>query len=293
MEQFDVTFHRMEKPRFEAAPGRFRRRVFGVDYLHLVGKQSGDLFVTRHGWPVVESLCPSHWFVGEKFKKVGRALAGATGAVYRVPVPHRARAAFALVVKFSRFGQETMIRAEPGIADDWADLVRMESGEFLSPFEEFGNVEKLKAASGGRVRGNLPLAIYCPPTRYREWELGRRSGQCWVISRRLEEDQAALPPETRVHYEWERLYILLYRWLDGMDAEAACRKGLIGEEALESLTRRTKGELQRLGWQVLDHKPRHLILRYRPGEGLLRRGQDLVWGLIDYELLMPLAGNKS
>lgn len=289
MEQFDIKFHRMEKPDFEAVPMRARCRIFGLDYVHLVGKQSGDLFVTRHGWPIAETLCPSLWFTGEKFKKVGRALAGATGAVYRVPLPHRARSGFAVVVKFSRFGQEAMIRAEPGIADDWADAAGMESGEFLSPFEEFANLEKLKADSGGRLRGNVPLAIYSPPTRYREWELGRRSGPRWTMDGRLAADQATQPAEGRVSYDWERLYILLYRWLDGLDAESACRKGLLGEAELVSLARRTKAELRGWGWQVLDHKPRHLILRPGRHGGLRRRGDALVWGLVDYELLVPVA----
>ncbi|MFQ3670442.1 MAG: hypothetical protein SNJ84_03175 [Verrucomicrobiia bacterium] len=280
----------MEKPPFEGAPERARRRVFGVDYLHLIGKQSGDLWVTRHGWPVVESLCPSRWFVGEKFKKVGRALAGATGAVYRVPVPHPVRAAFALVVKFNRFGQEALIRAEPGIAQDWAEAAVMEAGEFLSPFEEFANLERLKAVA--RIRGHLPLAIYSPPTRYREWELGRRSGPCWTIRRRLEADQAMLPEDRRVVYDWERLYILLYRWLDGIDAETACRRGLLGEESLAALTLQTKQVLHFHGWQVLDHKPRHLILRHRNG-GLLKRRGEWVWGLVDYELLMPVASGQG
>jgi hypothetical protein len=39
---------------------------------------------------------------------------------------------------------------------------------------------------------------------------------------------------------------------------------------------------------VLDHKPRHLIVR-TVGEppALMRRADHIPWALIDYELLMP------
>ncbi len=43
-----------------------------------------------------------------------------------------------------------------------------------------------------------------------------------------------------------------------------------------------------MGWVVLDHKPRHLILRQQKKSKklLMRRGVPVL-GLIDYELLFP------
>jgi hypothetical protein len=38
---------------------------------------------------------------------------------------------------------------------------------------------------------------------------------------------------------------------------------------------------------VLDHKPRHLIVRPKRGRGILRRHDQAVLGLVDYELLVP------
>ncbi|QVL50418.1 MAG: hypothetical protein KFB96_08305 [Thiocapsa sp.] len=49
MERFEHRFHHPHQRSFDRAPAALRRRVFGVDYLQLRGKQSGDLFVTRHG----------------------------------------------------------------------------------------------------------------------------------------------------------------------------------------------------------------------------------------------------
>lgn len=45
MEGFDPTLGRGLKPDFDEAPARFRRRIGGVDYLHLKGRQNGDLFI--------------------------------------------------------------------------------------------------------------------------------------------------------------------------------------------------------------------------------------------------------
>jgi hypothetical protein len=46
--------------------------------------------------------------------------------------------------------------------------------------------------------------------------------------------------------------------------------------------------LRQLGWVVLDHKPRHLILRQKKNTRsiLMRRGATVL-GLVDYELLYP------
>jgi len=285
MEGFDLSLGKGLKPLFDDAPFRFRRRIAGGDYLHLKGRQSGDLYITRHGWPVAESLLPEQWFTGQQFCKRGRALAGATGAVYRVPVPHPARKEYALVVKFSRFGQDVGITVV-GEGVDAGIQYRIDSAEFLSPFEEFGNVMKLRRALAGALRTQIPLAIYSPPTRHLAWELGRKPHLQWLQSWELRESQADTPEEFQVTYAWERLYILLYRWMDGFDAEQCHLSGMISQGRIEELTRRTGGMLRDLGWLVLDHKPRHLILRSR-GDGLLVRHGNPVLGLVDYELLTP------
>jgi len=285
MEGFGLSLGKGLKPLFDDSPARFRRRIAGVDYLHLKGRQSGDLYITRDGWPVAESLLPVHWFIGQQFCKRGRALAGATGAVYRVPVPHPVRKEYALVVKFSRFGQDVGITAVgEGVEADIQ--YHIDSAEFLSPFQEFGNVMKLRRTLAGALRTQIPLAIYSPPTRHLVWELGRKPHLQWLQSRELRQSQAETSEEFRVTYAWERLYILLYRWMDGFDAEQCYLSGMISQRRMEELTRRTGKMLRNLGWMVLDHKPRHLILR-RSGDGLLDRHGNPVLGLVDYELLTP------
>lgn len=290
MELFNHKFGKLHQPDFDAVPALHRFTMFGVDYVRVVGKQGGTLFVTRHGWPCVESLLPRTWFVDNRFKKVGRALAGATGAVYRVPVTHRSRDDFALVVKFSRAAQDisvTLLDRSDHLTDE--ERSRIDVAEFLSPFEEFGNVVRLRTAAKSLIPTKQPLAIYSPPTRYLDWQLGRKSTLCARMDRALEASQQEAPTDHRIRYDWERLYILLYRWIDGIDAEAAAQAGQISMEQMVDLGQEARLAMRRFGWMVCDHKPRHVIIRNtRRHKSLLRRGHQIKWALIDYELLVTL-----
>ncbi|MFW5680993.1 MAG: hypothetical protein ACOCYE_12950 [Pseudomonadota bacterium] len=290
MEHFDYKFRRGTQPAFDRVPPEHRCTLFGVDYVRLTGKQGGELFVTRYGWAAVRSVLPEAWFVDQRFKKVGRALAGATGAVYRVPVPHPARPDFALVAKFSRAGQDTSVTVlDGGKHLDEVEQAEIDRAEFLSPFEEFGNLEKLRKLARSAIPTKHPLAIYSPPTRYLEWQLGRKSDLCYRMNRVLLASQEGVPEERRIAYDWERIYVLLYRWIDGIDAEAAMQAGLIPGETMVALGQAARVAMRERGWMVCDHKPRHVILRPRRGHGgFLSRGDGFAWALIDYELLVPV-----
>jgi hypothetical protein len=185
MEGFDLTLGRGLKPGFDEAQACFRRRIGGVDYLHLRGRQNGDLYLTRHGWPCADCLLPERWFTGEQFRKPGQALAGATGAVYRVPTAHPARKGFALVVKFSRFGQDVGITVVDELIANRQFMARVDHAEFLPPFEEFANLERLRGQCRGLFATKAPLAIYSPPTRYLAWQLGRKNHLQWTYRRQL------------------------------------------------------------------------------------------------------------
>ena len=290
MEQFNYKFGKLHQPSFDDVPLSQRFTLFGVDYVRMSGEQGGQLFVTRHGWGCVESVLPGAWFVGGRFKKVGRALAGATGAVYRVPVVHRAREDFALVVKFSRAAQDIRVTlVDRGAHLNEEERARIDQAEFLSPFEEFGNLVQLRTLARSEIPTKHPLAIYSPPTRYADWQLGRKSYLCSRMGRALEASQSDAPDDHRVTYDWERLYILLYRWIDGIDAEAAMQAGMISKDRMIDLGLEARLTMRRHGWMVCDHKPRHVIVRNtRRQTGLLRRDQQVKWALIDYELLVPL-----
>lgn len=290
MERFDYTFQRKSQPLFDEVPACYRHHLMGVDYVRLQGLQGGELFVTRQGWSGIASVLPEVWFVGEKFCKIGRELAGATGSVYRVPVPHRAGYPAALVVKFSRAAQDVPVAVlDDGLQLDQQERQVVAGAQFLAPFAEFGVVHRLRSAAGSSVRMKQPLAIYSPPMRYQKWELGRKVYLTSQMNRELSDSQEGVPEECKVTYDWGRLYILLYRWIDGIDAEEAVRRGMIGQDTMKALGRQARATLRRHGWMVSDHKPRHVIVRPRPDGSLLRRNGDIVWALIDYELLTPVS----
>jgi hypothetical protein len=166
-------------------------------------------------------------------------------------------------------------------------MARVDHAEFLPPFEEFANLERLRGQCHGLFATKAPLAIYSPPTRYLAWQLGRKNHLQWTYRRQLNASQDD-DTEPKVEYDWERIYILLYRWMDGIDLEQARAAGLISENLMIEWTRDSADRLSDLGWMVLDHKPRHLIVRPKRGRGILRRHGQPVLGLVDYELLVPV-----
>jgi hypothetical protein len=80
--------------------------------------------------------------------------------------------------------------------------------------------------------------------------------------------------------------VVIYSWVRGADAHDYHARGLLDDSTMRQLTRRVRGELDAKGFLVLDHKPRHIILRQRPDGTLLRdRTGELAYVLIDFELL--------
>ncbi len=289
MEHFDFKFHKAAQPAFDDVPAPHRCCLMGVNYVHLKGMQGGDLYVTRFGWSSLACLMPDVWFVGEKFRKLGRLLAGATGAVYRIPVSHRTGRNIALVAKFSRAGQDigiTVIDKDLNL-DDFENE-RIVDAEFLAPFSEFQAVHLLRSATSSLFRTKQPLAIYSPPTQYHDWKLGRKASLTDRLNYQLLASQTDIPENQRVTYKWDRLYILLYRWIDGIDAEQAALRGCINEQTMISLGRLARTSMRNSGWMVCDHKPRHVIVRPLAKGGVLRHHGQIVWALVDYELLVPI-----
>jgi len=288
MEHYDLHLLRGRRPTFEAVPAAACRRVFGVDYVAVRGLKGGDMYFTREGWALAASLLPPQWYDGQRFRQIGQALTAGTGAVYRVPVPHPLRGTLGIVVKFCRFGQDVgLTRPQADCHFPWPDSM-LPGAEFLGPFAEFGRVAELRRTLAQQDRlpfhTKRPLAIYCPPARYPRWQLGRDPARDWLHDRSLAADQAQAG-DRAVRHDWERLYILLYQWIDGLDAQDAHTSGLFNEAAMVGLTQQAARDLAGLGFAILDHKPRHVIVRPNR-HGLLRRGGRLAYALIDYELLI-------
>jgi hypothetical protein len=272
---------------FERLPSERVVRAFDVDYAHVRTPEEGDLFVTRFGWPWLPQLLPSAWFTNERYAREGESLPGATGHVYRLPTTLASGTRLDLVVKFSRVAQDVSVIVHTSFPDDVPREVR-EGARFNSPLEEFGLVMEMRRGVHGprdvRIRAQLPLAIYAPPEACQPWELGRSTSTFHTHCRLLAEDQESAVKA--IELDIRRMYVLVYSWIKGRDAEQAYRSGDITEEEFLSLTPRVLEDLRRSGFRVLDNKPKHFILRKRSDGSMLRdREGRLAYGLVDFELL--------
>ena len=275
---------------FDDVPQHYRTKSFGVDYIHLpLTPDGGDLYLTPCGWPFVKLLLPENWFAHEHYARNGRRLPGSTGTVYRVatrPVDGRS---VDLVVKFSRVGQEVPLEVATtfpeGVSGD--DIA---NARFNGPFEEFGLVADLRRGEYGpgdpALLAQRPLAIYAPAKQFDLWQLGRTEGRFMPHRLRLRESQRSVGEPKAIELDIKRDYVVLYSWIKGEDAEEFHHQGFLSAAALEALTARTNAEMAAKGFRVLDTKPKHFILRRtRSGAGFIKRGGQLAYGLVDFELL--------
>lgn len=272
---------------FDELPPDLLVRAFGVDYAHVCLPAEGDLYVTRYGWPFAAHLMPANWYKNDWYARRGQRLPGATGSVYRVqtrPVDGRS---VDLVVKFSRVAQYVAVVVPTTFPDDIPPEV-IASARFNSPMEEFGLVMELRRGAFGprdvRVLTQRPLAIYAPPEEFPLWQLGRDEQSFYAHGRHLADDQEHAIKA--IELDIRRIYVLLYGWIKGKDAEEAFGAGDIDGRDFEALTPRVVGELRAKGFRVLDNKPKHFIVRTRRAGGTpLRRHGQLVYGLVDFEFL--------
>jgi hypothetical protein len=266
-----------------------RREVFHVPYVQLDDASGGRLWVTRHGWRHLEQLDPAVWFFDRQYSRRGRPLSGGTGSVFRVPCPGPQDRAIDLVVKFSRMAQEVLLDVSALLAGDLADRA-IEGAAVNDPFQEFGLLEELRTSRFGpadlRILTKRPLAIYSPGRTFEPWQLGRSSDRFRCHHCRLDKDQATRTSGSEaVEMSIQRQYVMLFHWVDGQDAENLMRQGVISAQEARTLVIDVVHDLAAKGFRVLDTKPNHVILRHRPGRGLLRRGTKPVYALVDFELL--------
>lgn len=281
MQTLDATFWRpLASP---LASDAEELSLLGVDYLRLKTPDRGDLYLTRFGIPFREHLHPNNWYAPDWFAARRTRLPG-TSVIYKVPTRPVRGVSLDLVVRFSRVGEHVPL--------DTLTLGQYPHAEFNSPFEEFALVMALRASPPGPSRPRLltkkPLAIFVPSDRLQLWQTGRSES---TIATKL-----ARHPE--VELDILRQYILLYGWIDGQDAlQTVGSLGLPGksrETFLATTTCRAIGDLAQRGFRMLDIKPQHILLRFRPDGSLLRRrdGQP-AYALLDYELLDPICGTSS
>ncbi len=254
-------------------PNATPMRLLGVDYVHVPTVNGGDLYLTRFGLPFLEHLQLENWREDVWFKNKRQRLLG-TSLVFRVPTKMVNGRSIDLVVKNCRVGEDVPL--------DTLTFEKFSHAEFNSPYEEFSLVMELREQKAAqRVLTHHPLAIYLPPERLELWQTGRSS-------HRIESKKAKFRD---VELDIFRHYVLIYKWVKGESADSALRLAIPGAEKsgeeVKRLTLKAKAELEQAGFLVVDHKPAHLIVRWRrDGTLLRRRNGDYAYALIDFELLL-------
>jgi hypothetical protein len=83
-----------------------------------------------------------------------------------------------------------------------------------------------------------------------------------------------------------RDYIIIFHWMRGLNLEECCERGILDHATAEGLSRTALRDLRAKGFEVLDHKPNHVIVCVRGDGSLLRRHGRVVYGIADFELLV-------
>ena len=246
-------------------------RFLNVDYVHLKTLDGGDLYVTKQGLPFINNIKPENWYAEAWFKAKREKLEG-TSTIYRVVTKKVKGKDLDLVVKWCRFGQDVPI--ETRIIED------VLKAEFNSPFEEFSLVEELRRSRYGpkdvHVSLQKPLGIYVPPERLQLWQTGRSK---YKINSKIAKHPG-------VEIDILRQYILIYKWVKGLNAVDAFKNTGVPEKELEPFTLNVIQDLKKKGFRVLDQKPAHFIVRFNR-DGTIRgnKQNEIPYTLIDFELL--------
>jgi len=258
------------------APAQFESvSLLGVDYFHMKTADGGDLYLTKFGVPFWRNLLPQNWYAREWFESKRERLEGSS-TIYKVPTRPVDGRELQLVVKWSRVGEAVPL--------DTLTVTKFINAEFNSPFEEFALLMELRRGELGppdvRVRTQRPLAIYVPSERLQLWQTGRSEDKI----------RAKIARHPGVELDILRQYVLLFGWIDGVDAVKAAEtlglEGRVRAEFFARITSLANHELLLKGYRVIDMKPEHVIVRFRRSGKLLReRNGQIAYALVDYELL--------
>jgi hypothetical protein len=246
-------------------------RILNVNYAHKKYKNGDDLYATEYGLPFFTLLQPENYLTDRDwFQKNSSRLSG-TGTTYRVRTKKVKNRYRKFVIKYNRMGQEI-----PGaeVADEFSYV------EFNSPFEEFSLVMELKHTkhhTSAPVITQKPLAIYVPAKRIELERMGRFE---YKLQSKLETHK----PD--VALDIFRAYVLIYEWINGIDAAQALKEGIITTEQTMQLTQEIEEHMRLKGFVTRDNKPHHVIIRPDSNGGLKKNQHgEVLRAVIDYELL--------
>ncbi len=247
------------------------KKILDVNYKYFLLDNDDELFVTRYGLKHGPNLLPDNFLLDEKWFDTHSEKLNGTSIVYKVTTKPARGKSSRIVIKWNRMGQDI-----PGIEPDDPEF---NGASFLSPFEEFQHVQELYENVSylhKSIELQEPLAIYIPSAKKDYLRDVRKDYIMNHVVNRHKGD---------IKIDIDRSYIMIYRWIDGLDAIQAMKLGYLSEDEALAITRRADREIQACGYHVRDNKAIHVILK-PIGSNLLRAGDSsLVYGYVDYELM--------
>lgn len=278
-------------PAFHELPSSMKAQAFGMTYAVLHMPDGGILYITQYGWPWRANILPDMWYTDNKYYKEGELLTGGTGHVYHITTqsPATDNIPKEFVIKINRYAQYVPIDV-PDFFYDKVSIEEAKNAHFMHPFEEFGMLEELRIGifdnQQSRILTKRPIAIYQSPEDVPLWKSGRKKSDFARERRRLMQNQQDVEDYEHVDIDIKKDYITVFEYVKGHDAEYYHQQGLLSAKDLQSLTRRAGREMARKGFRMLDIKPKHFILRETEPGKLMTRNGELVYALIDFELLI-------
>jgi hypothetical protein len=244
--------------------------IFNVDYAHLRLQNDDDFFITSYGLSQLGDLNPADFRADSPWFKNNSERLDGTGCVYKVRTKKVNGRNRNVIIKWNRMGEDV-----PGAKD----IEILLDAKFNSPFEEFALVKELRDTlrkSSDKILLQKPLAIYVPSERYKSWQTGRNEHRMKNI----------LDSHTEIELDIDRLYMVIYEWIEGMDLAQAFEKKMLDNDMMKNLTHTAALVLEKNGYLVRDNKPNHIIIRPDKHQGFAKEESgEIRCAMIDYELL--------
>ncbi len=253
-------------------------QVLGVKYTHIKFSNDDDLYLTKDGLPFVETLNPQNFVLDREWFRANAVRLSGTSCLYRIRTKPVKGVQKDIVLKWNRMGQDV---PDPEKSD------HLTFAEFNSPFEEFSLVMELRKAMRGlssEIIIQKPLAIYVPGDTVEFWQTGRK----------MTKMKQKILTHTEVELDLNRSYAVIYEWIEGIDASEAYNRGILEQEVVKQLLKKTDERLRERGFHVRDNKAHHIIVRPLKDGGLRKTKKGGIFhGLIDFELLERTPGEEE
>ena len=244
--------------------------IFNVDYAHLKLQNEDDFFITSYGLSQLGELNPADFRADSPWFKNNSERLDGTGCVYKVRTKKVDGRNRNVVIKWNRMGEDV-----PGVTE----YEVLQDAKFNSPFEEFALVKELRDTlrkSSEKITLQKPLAIYVPSEQYKLWQTGRNEYRMKSI----------VDAHTEIDLDINRLYMVIYEWVEGIDVAQAYKMKSLNDEAVRSLTHAAAVKLEKNGYLGRDNKPNHIIVRPDKHQGFIQDKSGAIRiAMIDYELL--------